>query len=88
MKISTKLLLITFLIVVVVSAASTIIYHSVATSLLLTKENNSLLYSKNDFAFRFENEIEKMNNEFEVLKRKYNNFTKRNYWTLRIYVIF
>jgi signal transduction histidine kinase/DNA-binding response OmpR family regulator/HAMP domain-containing protein len=88
MKISAKLLLITFLIVVVVSAASTIIYHSVANKLLQSQQFNSLLYSKNDFINRFENEIVSMKNEFDKISSRNGTFTKKDYGCKNIDFLF
>ena len=78
MKLNYRLILITLLIVLFISVISTFIFYSLAGSLLTQQQSKNILNSANDFAFVFQNEVSKVEEDFKKIAPRINNFDQIN----------
>lgn len=67
MKISIRIILITFVIVVLVSVSSAFIYYSISTSIIVSQNIKTLLYNSNDFVFEYEQASAHFDEEFSSI---------------------
>ncbi len=75
MKISLRILLINFLIVVVIITSAAVAFYSLMYNVISQKQSEQLLYSVNNFTFRFNEEIQSTDEAFgEVLKKNSSSF--------------
>ncbi len=71
MKINVRLLIITFVVIAILSFSSTIIYYSITKSLLKNQHSKSLLNSRMDFNFAFQNLVSDLDSElYEITEGK------------------
>jgi len=73
MKISLRIILITFIIVVLVSVSSAFIYYSISYSIIVSQNVKTLLNNSNDFVFEFEQTSAHMDEEFSELYDRISN---------------
>ncbi|MHB8931398.1 MAG: HAMP domain-containing protein [Melioribacteraceae bacterium] len=78
MKLNYRLILITLLIVLFISVISTFIFYSLAGRLLMQQQSKNILNSANDFAFVFQNEVSKVEEDFKKIAPRINNFDQIN----------
>ena len=75
MKISLRILLINFLIVVVIITSAAVAFYSLMYNVISQKQSEQLLYSVNNFTFRFNEEIQSTDEAFgEFLKKNSSSF--------------
>ena len=75
MKISLRILLINFLIVVVIITSAAVVFYSLMYNVISQKQSEQLLYSVNNFTFRFNEEIQSTDEAFgEFLKKNSSSF--------------
>lgn len=70
MKISVRIILITFLIVVLVSLSSAFIYYSISNSIIVSQNIKALLNNSNGFVFEFEQASAHLEDEFTTILQK------------------
>ncbi|TSA30262.1 MAG: response regulator [Ignavibacteriales bacterium] len=78
MKLNYRFILIAFLIVLVMSIASTFVFYSLTGKVLTQQQSKIVLNSTNDFAFAFQNEQVKLEEDFRLISSFVNSFNKIN----------
>src|SRR3989339_1690025 len=78
MKLNYRFILIAFIIVLIMSIASTFVFYALAGRVLTQQQSKSILNSTNDFAFVFQNELSKIEEEFRSISPYIGNFNRIN----------
>ncbi|MCX6174731.1 MAG: ATP-binding protein [Ignavibacteriales bacterium] len=78
MKLNYRFILIAFLIVLVMSIASTFVFYSLTGKVLTQQQSKIVLNSTNDFAFAFQNEQVKLEEDFRLISSFVNSFNRIN----------
>ncbi len=78
MKLKYRLILITFLIVLLISVTSSFIYYSLTAQLISQQQSKNILNSANDFAFAFQQELAKCEEDFKTIAPRIKDFNKIN----------
>jgi signal transduction histidine kinase/CheY-like chemotaxis protein len=74
MKLNYRFILITFLIVLIISISSTFVFYSLAGNLISKQQSKTILNATTDFAFAFQSELQKTEEDFQIIKPQINNF--------------
>ena len=78
MKLNYRLILITFLIVLIISISSLFIFYSLAGQMMTQQQTKTILNAANDFTFEFQKEMQKCDEDFNLLIPRISNFKSIN----------
>ncbi len=78
MKLKYRLILITLLIVLFISVTSTFIFYSLAGRLIILQQSKSILNSVSDFAFVFQGELSRTEEDFKLIAPLIDRFHQIN----------
>ncbi len=78
MKLNVRFLITTFVIVLIVSISSTFVFYALANRVLMQQQSTSLINATTNFAFTFQSELQKTDEDFSALIPRLNNFTSVN----------
>jgi len=75
MKLNLRFLLTTFIVVLIISISSTYIFYSLTSKLLIDQQSKTVLNAATNFAFSFQSELQKTDEEFRKIIQ---SISKRN----------
>ncbi|MFA7418095.1 MAG: ATP-binding protein [Melioribacteraceae bacterium] len=78
MKLNVRFLITTFVIVLIVSISSTFVFYALANRVLMQQQSKSLINATTNFAFTFQAELQKTDEDFSALIPGLNNFNSVN----------
>lgn len=78
MKLNVRFLITTFVIVLIVSISSTFVFYALANRVLMQQQSKSLINATTNFAFTFQSELQKTDEDFNGLVPELDNFNSVN----------
>jgi signal transduction histidine kinase/CheY-like chemotaxis protein/HAMP domain-containing protein len=78
MRLNYRLILITFLIVLIISISSLFIFYALAGQMMTQQQTKTILNATNDYAFEFQKEMQKCDEDFNLLLPRINRINSIN----------
>ena len=88
MKLNVKFVLITFFTVLLITIISTLVFYSLANRIFMQQQSKTIINATTAFAFNFQNELQKIDEDFRSLAPSMNNFSSVNLDSTRIDYLF
>lgn len=88
MKLNVKFILITFFTVLIIIIFSTLVFYSLANRIFMQQQSKTIINATTSFAFNFQNELQRIDEDFRSLIPEAKNFGSLNLDSTRIDYLF